>query len=125
MRRLILPGLALLALAGCTTPGTGWARASDLSVYGAMDQYGAIAREHSVLCGGFGTAVVADAWQEDFGAREAAVNARLADRHGSEAVARAVEGRRLRAPCEEVPTLKWRHRYERLLRLLEARLGLA
>lgn len=125
MKRLLLSGLGLLAMAGCTTPGTGWARASDLSIYGAMDQYGAIAREQSVLCGGFGTAVVADAWQEDFGAREAAVTARLADRHGANAVAAATTGRRLRAPCEPVPTLKWRHRYERLLRLLEARLGLA
>jgi hypothetical protein len=126
MKRYVIPAvLAAFAAAGCTTPGTGWSRAPDLSVYGAMDQYGAIAREQSVLCGGFGTATVADAWQEDFGAREAAVTARLADRHGTGAVAAAVEGRRLRAPCEPVPTLKWRHRYERLLRLLEARLGLA
>lgn len=123
MRRLF--AIALLALAaGCTTPGTGWSRAPDLSVYGAMDQYGAIAREQSMLCGGFGTAAVDAAWREDFGAREAAVTARLTERHGADAVA-AAEGRIQRVPCEDVPTLKWRHRYERLLRLLETRLGLA
>ncbi|HST36975.1 MAG TPA: hypothetical protein VLK25_10155 [Allosphingosinicella sp.] len=124
MRRLF--PIAFLALAaGCTTPGTGWSRASDLSVYGAMDQYGAIAREHSVLCGGFGTGAVGEAWAEDFGAREAAVTARLTERHGAGDVAAAAASRTLRVPCEELPTLKWRHRYERLLRLLETRLGLA
>ena len=91
--------IALLALAaGCTTPGTGWSRAPDLSVYGAMDQYGAIAREHSVLCGGFSTAAVGEAWREDFGAREAAVTARLVERHGAGDVAAAVASRSAARP---------------------------
>jgi len=115
---------AMLLMAACTTPGTGWSRASDLSVYAAMESYGEIAREHAILCGGFGSAAVALHWAEDFGAREAAVTARLAERHGDEAVA-AAEAWVPRVPCNEVPTPKWRHRYERLLRLLETRLGLA
>ena len=116
--------LALALLAGCTTPGTGWSRASDLSVYAAMESYGEIAREQEVLCGGFSTASVDSHWADDFGAREAAVTARLAERHGGVAVDEA-EAWVPRVPCEEVPTPQWRHRYERLLRLLETRLGLA
>ncbi len=118
--------LAGLALAGCSTaPGTGWSRAPDLSVYAAMGAFGAIAREQSILCGGFRPEIVADRWEEDFGARQAAVAAALVERHGAEAVGAAAAARPPRVPCETVPTLKWRHRYVRLLRLLEARLGLA
>lgn len=114
------------ALASCSTvPGTGWSRAPDLSVYAAMGSFGEIAREQSILCGGFSPGVVAATWEEDFGARQAAVAAALAARHGADAVGAAAEAREPRVPCETVPTLKWRHRYVRLLRLLEARLGLA
>lgn len=122
MKRLLLLGLVLLA--GCSTaPGTGWSRAPDLSAYAAMRSYGEIAREQAVLCGGFATASVESHWAEDFGAREAAVSLRLAERHGGVAVDEA-QAWMPRVPCEEVPTLTWRHRYERLLRLLETRLGL-
>lgn len=125
MKRIAL----LLALAagatGCTTtPGTGWSRAPDLSVYAAMDDFAEIAREQAVLCGGFSPGVVASHWEEDFGARETGVRAALVSKHGVEALDTAIETRAPRVACESVPTLRWRHRYERLLRLLEARLGL-
>lgn len=123
--------LALL-LAGCAAdsrvrPGTGWSQAPDLSVYAAMTTFGGIAREQSVLCGGFATASVERHWREDFGAREAAVTARLAERRGAEpvrqAAARAAPTRRV--GCPDVPDLRWRRHHARLLRLLETRLGLA
>ena len=117
--------IALAALAGCSTPpGTGWSRAPDLSVYAAMESYGEIAREQEMLCGGFDRASVEFRWAEDFAVREAAVAFRLAERHGAEAVDTA-DAWMPRVPCEELPTPKWRHRYERLLRLLETRLGLS
>ena len=123
--------LALAAsVAACEAtppPGTGWSRAPDLSVYSAMLLYADIAREQSVLCGGFPTASVEDRWRRDFGLRAEAVEAALVARHGAEAVgeaaAQAVPTRRVE--CEDVPTLRWRDNYHRLLRLLETRLGLA
>ena len=124
--------LLLAALAGCADggwapPGTGWSRAPDLSVYSAMSLFGDVAREQAVLCGGFGTASVERHWREDFAAREAAVTARLAARHGAEAVSAAEAGAvaTRRVPCPTAPNLRWRHHYARLLRLLETRLGLA
>ena len=122
-----LPALLLL-LAGCAThAGTGWSRAPDLSVYSAMTTFGGTARDHSVLCSGFGSAAVEARWQRAFAAREAAVQAALVARHGpravSEAQALGLEARR--APCPEVPNDRWRDHYARLLRLLETRLGLA
>lgn len=125
MMRALLLAAACAALAACTTPGTGWSRAPDLSVYAAMGTFGEIAREQAILCGGFSPTAVAAAWDEDFGDRETAVSAALLPRHGIEAVPAAARARPPRVPCESVPNLKWRHRYERLLRLLEARLGLA
>ena len=127
------PALAVAAaLAGCAAdswvrPGPGWSRAPDLSVYAAMTTFGDIAREQSVLCGGFGSASVERHWQADFGAREAAVAARLAARHGAEAVQEAAAGAAptRRVGCPEAPNLRWRRHYARLLRLLETRLGLA
>lgn len=120
------------ALAGCAAdsrarPGTGWSRAPDLSVFAAMTTFGGIAREQSVLCGGFATASVERHWREDFGAREAAVTERLAERHGAEAVGEAAASATAtrRVDCPDVPSLRWRRHYARLLRLLEARLGLA
>ena len=59
-------------LAGCRStppPGTGWSRAPDLSVYSAMLLYADIARQQSILCGGFSTASVEDHWRRDFGRR--------------------------------------------------------
>ena len=123
---------AVALLAGCAAdswvrPGTGWSRAPDLSVYAAMTTFGGIAREQSVLCGGFATASVERHWREDFGAREAAVAALLAARHGAAAVGAAAAGAAptRRVGCPEAPNLRWRRHYARLLRLLETRLGLA
>jgi hypothetical protein len=130
MRMVQLPIAAALLLTGCAAsdhpPGTGWSRAPDLSVYSAMKLYGDMARQQAILCGGFSTASVDSHWQEDFGAREAGVEAALVHRHGSDPVGRAeaaaVATRQV--PCPDVPSLRWRQHYARLLRLLETRLGL-
>ena len=119
-----------IALAGCSTidrphAGSGWSRAPDLSVYGAMEMYGGIAREQSILCQGFRQEVVRDRWRDDFGARADAVEAALVARHGAEAVERAGLYPTRRVNCPTVPDLSWRYHYARLLRLLETRLGLA
>ena len=126
-----IAALAALALAGCAadtwvTPGTGWSRAPDLSVYSAMTVYGGLARQNEVLCAGFRPAGVEARWERDFSAREAAVEAGLAERHGeaalAEAEAQAVPTQNV--ACPEVPNARWRRHYARLLRLLETRLGL-
>ena len=125
---MIRAALALALAAGasaCTTPGTGWSRAPDLSVYAAMDDFAEIAREQEVLCAGFVPASVDAHWDADFGEREAGVRAALVSRHGIEAVVDALAARPPRVPCGTVPTARWRHRYERLLRLLESRLASA
>lgn len=124
---LVLGGAAL---AGCTTsspsaPLAGWSQAPDLSVYAAMDHYGGLAREQSTLCGGFSPVRVRAHWDDDFGAREAAVRAALTARHGDDAVVRAQAEDVQNVPCRDVPDLSWRTHYSRLLRLLEMRLGLA
>jgi hypothetical protein len=122
MRAALALAFAACASA-CTTPGTGWSRAPDLAVYAAMDDFATIAREQEVLCAGFSPASVDTHWQADFGPRDAGVRAALVSLHGLEAVDDAVAARPPRVPCETVPTARWRHRYERLLRLLETRLG--
>ena len=125
-----LVALGALALTGCETapaPGLGWSRAPDLSVYSAMVMYADVARERSALCGGNASGWVDRHWQRDYGARVEAVESALVARHGVEAVeqaeASAVPTRRL--GCEDAYILHWRDNYERLLRLLETRLGLA
>lgn len=132
MKRAALAALLGAAfIAGCATPtpapGTGWSRAPDLSVYSAMTLFAGIARTESSLCGGFRPATVEEYWHEDFAAREQAVISVLIARHGPEAVdaaeADAVATRRV--SCPDVPTLRWRREYARLLHLLEMRLGLA
>ena len=129
MRRTLVLAAALLA-AGCTAsdypPAAGWRRAPDLSAYSAMILYGGIAREQAMLCGGFSPSSVDRNWQDEFGAREAAVEAALVGRHGAAAVDRAeAEAVATRAvPCPDVPDLRWRVHYARLLRLLEVRTGL-
>ena len=121
--------LLAAALAGCAPgefpPGTGWSRASDLSVYAAMVQFAGIAREQEVLCEGFNTESVDRRWRHDFGARDEAVTAALIARHGEEAVsaAEAASAPTRRVLCEEVPTGYWHDHYGRMLRLLETRLG--
>jgi len=124
MSRIALAMLAAALLPGCTIPGTGWSRAPDLSVYEAMGSYADIAREQAVLCDGSRPGRVDASWDADFGAREAAVQAAMVSRYGIEAVAAAAAAREPRVPCEGVPET-WLYRYIRLLRLLEARLGLA
>ncbi len=121
--------LLLLALLGAcsTAPGTGWSRAPDLSVYSAMRVFGGVAQEQEMLCQGFRPARVRRNWTEDFVVREARVAHALAERHGavalSEAEAAAVPTRTV--GCRDWPNDRWRNQYVRMLRLLEARLGLA
>jgi hypothetical protein len=121
-KRTCLLTAAALAAAAPATAGTGWSRADDLSVYAAMRLYGGIAREQQVLCAGFAPASVMRHWGERYGGREAALTSALAARHGEPAVRRAADPRALREPCRPLPDGYWRRRYERLLRLLEARL---
>src|SRR5688572_26782711 len=72
------PGMLALAaawlLAACTTttPGTGWSRAPDLSVYSAMTLFGDVAHTEAVLCG-YSRTMEGGNWREDFAAREQAV----------------------------------------------------
>ena len=116
--------LALTAPAAAA-PGTGWSRAPDLSVYGALTTIGQVAREESTLCAGFGTVSVMRRWERAFGAREAAVTAALVERYGAEAVERAAQRPSRRVPCPPLPYGVWWDPYEDLLVLLERRLGLS
>jgi hypothetical protein len=112
-------------LAGCAGPGSGWSRAPDLSVYGSAHAYARIAWEQNVLCDGWSPARASASQEREFGAREAAVRAALAARHGDAALARADRHFVARVPCGDVPDPQWRERYGRQLRMLEIRLGLA
>jgi hypothetical protein len=123
MRRLAI--MIAAALAGCSTaPGSGWSRAPDLSVYSSAHAYARAAWEQSVLCQGADRARATASFEREFGAREAAVRAALVERHGEAALARAGTHFVARVPCGDVPDPQWRARYDRLLRLLETRLGL-
>ncbi len=118
-----LPLLALAALGACSTaPGTGWSRASDLSIYGSMHVYARAALDQEMLCAGFSAASTSEHWEREFGARQEAVTDAMTQRYGPEAIARA---RRTWAPsvaCGNMPDPSWRLRYTRQLRLLETRL---
>lgn len=117
---------ASMTLAACSTgPGTGWSRAPDLSIYAALGTFGQLAREQAMLCGGVAPNMVASRWVADFGLRQAAVRAELVARHGANAIEAAEAERPPRADCPDVPDGAWRLRYIELLRLLEARMGLA
>lgn len=116
----LLIGAALFATPAAA--GTGWSRASDLSVWSAMRLYGGIAREQSVLCAGFAPARVAARWDDRYGAREAALRQALIARHGDAAVRLAADPRALREPCRPLPDGYWERRYAELLRLLESRM---
>jgi hypothetical protein len=116
--------LAAAALAGCAGTGTGWSRASDLSVYSSAHAYARIAWEQQVMCEGSDPARVSAGFDREFGAREAAVRAALAQRHGDAALARSGRTFVARVGCGTVPDMQWRDRYSRLLRVLEIRLGL-
>jgi hypothetical protein len=116
--------LAAVALAGCAGTGTGWSRASDLSVYSSAHAYAHIAWEQQVMCQGSDPARVSAGFDREFGAREAAVHAALAQRHGEAALVRTGGPFVARVGCGTVPDMQWRDRYSRLLRVLELRLGL-
>ena len=118
--------IATAALVGCSTaPGSGWSRAPDLSVYGSAHSYARIAWEQEVFCQGAERAHASARFEREFGARDAAVRAALVERHGEAAIARAGRHFVQRVPCGDVPDPQWRARYDRLLRLLETRLGLS
>jgi hypothetical protein len=122
-RALIL--LAPLALAACSTaPGTGWTRASDLSVYSAMHVFARAAIDQEAYCFGRDPARITADWDDDFRARQGAVSLALAQRYGPDAMAEARATFAPRVPCGDVPDPQWRTRYTRLLRLLEIRLRL-
>ena len=123
--RAVFAALAALALAGCSTaPGTGWSRASDLSVFGSMQVFGRAARDQEMLCAGFTAASTEENWERTFGPREAAVTGALEARYGAEALDDADRTWAPRIACGTVPDPQWRQRYERQLRLLETRLQL-
>ena len=117
--------LVLAALAACSTaPGTGWSRASDLSVYGAMHVYARAAVDQEALCAGFSPASTSQYWERRYRARHDAVTDAMSRRYGPAAIDRARHGWAPRVACGDVPDAQWRHRYARLLRLLEIRLRL-
>lgn len=126
MKRAILAACAALALAGCSTaPGTGWTRASDLSVYSSMHVFARAAADQEAYCFGRDPARIAADWRRDFGARQEAVTDLVARRYGPEAVLRARAVYAPRVACGDLPDPQWRDRYARLLRLMEIRLRLA
>jgi hypothetical protein len=116
----------LLALAACAAAatGSGWSRASDLSVYAAAHDYARVAWEQSVYCRGAPPERASAAFEREFGPRDAAVRAALVRRHGEAALVLAGKHFVQRVPCGDVPDPQWRQRYAHLLRLLEIRLGL-
>jgi hypothetical protein len=116
--------LLAAALAGCAGTGTGWSRASDLSVYSSAHAYARIAWEQEVMCGGTSPARASAGFDREFGAREAAVRAALVQRHGEAALARTGRPFVARVGCGDLPDAQWRARYSGLLRVLEIRLGL-
>lgn len=124
MRRTIRL-IALAALGACSTaPGTGWSRASDLSVYGAMHVYARAAVDQEALCAGFAPASTSQHWEREYRSRHDAVTDAMTRRYGEAAVEGARQDWAPRLACGDVPDAQWRHRYARLLRLLEIRLRL-
>ena len=122
--------LAALLVTGCATPprytvpavGTGWSRAPDLSVYGALDVAAEVAREQEVLCYWRNPAEMDARWRAEFGARADWIAAAMIDRYGAEAVAQAIAQPIGREPCPTLANDRWRRSYARLLRTLEIRL---
>ena len=114
----------LAALAACAGTGTGWSRASDLSIYSSAHAYARLAWEQQVMCRGAAPASATAGFERAFGAREASVRAALVRLHGEAALART--GKTYIAPveCGDLPDRQWRAHYCRLLRVLEIRLGL-
>jgi hypothetical protein len=122
MKKIALQSLVLACLCAPAAAGTGWSRADDMSLYRAMQIFGAVAREQAVLCQGFAPASVASRWSRRYGVREQEVAEQLRARHGAAEVAEASRPRALREPCRPLPDGYWRIRYERLLRDLEVRM---
>jgi hypothetical protein len=122
--KAIAPLLAAAALAGCVGTGTGWSRASDLSVYSSAHAYARIAWEQQVMCSGTSPARASAGFEREFGARDAAVRAALVQRHGEAALVRTGRPFVARVGCGHLPDAQWRARYSRLLRVLEVRFGL-
>lgn len=123
--RFALPVLLLAVLAGCATappPGAGWSRASDLSVYEAMIDYAALAQERDVLCAGFPRDRIAARWAARYGARQDWIEAALAGRYGTQAVAEAAADPPPAVECGTPFVNQWQTAYARLLRLMETRL---
>jgi hypothetical protein len=119
----VAAGTLILLLAACSTaPGTGWSRASDLSVYGAMHVYARAAVDQEILCAGFTPASTSAAWAREFGARQEAVTGAMVRLYGEEALALARAAWAPSVACRELPDHRWRARYARQLRLLETRL---
>ena len=102
--------------------GTGWSRAPDLSVYGALDVAAEVAREQEVLCYGRNPAEMDARWRAEFGARADWIAAAMVERYGRGAVMQATTQPVGRVPCPTIEDRKWRRAYARLLRILELRL---
>jgi hypothetical protein len=118
---------ASLLLVGCatsSTPGAGWSRAPDLSVYGAMRVYAAKSVEQDIVCHHVSPDHASAAWAREYSARQAWVDRAMALKYGAEAMASVPTPYTPRIACTDVPDFRWQHQYARLLRLLENRLGL-
>jgi hypothetical protein len=102
--------------------GTGWSRAPDLSVYGALVLSSALAREEAILCGGRNPARVEDDWRATYAEREGWVADAMQARYGVDAVERAANIKVGRISCPTVEDYKWRRHHGRMLRLMELRL---
>lgn len=102
--------------------GTGWSRAPDLSVYGALLLSSALWREQQILCRGRNPARVEDEWRDVYAAREAWIADALTSRYGALAVTRAANVQVGRIACPMIEDHKWRRHHGRMLRLLELRL---
>jgi len=115
---------ALLLLAGCAGTGTGWSRASDLSVYSSAHAFARMAWEQQVMCRGADPAQASAGFEREFGARDAAVRAALIRKHGEAALARSGTAFVPLRECGDRIGGRYRGRYVQLLRVLEIRLGL-
>jgi hypothetical protein len=126
IRGLLLATLLILAPSGVLARdypvGTGWSRAPDLSVYGALMLSSALAREQAILCEGRNPALVEDAWRQTYAAREAWIEGALTTRYGRAAVARAANVQVGRITCPTLENHQWQRHHGRVLRLLELRL---
>jgi hypothetical protein len=119
---ILLAIFAAPALARDPSVGTGWSRAPDLSVYGALVLSAEIAQEREMLCRGRNPAAVEDAWRAAYGARAAWIADAMTRRYGAAAVARAGQVKVGRLTCPTFADQSWRRHHESMLRLLELRL---